>query len=56
MTSISSPNLARVNQIVATPTLIVEFPPPMRRFIGNLANISGLFVELDLIAKGKIAL
>lgn len=50
------PELARVNQIVATPTLIVEFPPPMRRFIGNLANISGLFVELDLIAKGKIAL
>ena len=50
------PGLARKNQIVATPTLIIEFPQPLRRFIGNLANITGLFVELDLIAKGKIAL
>ena len=50
------PELARANQIVATPTLSVEFPPPVRRFIGNLANITGLFVELDLITKVKIAL
>ena len=50
------PKLARANQIVATPTLIIEFPPPVRRFIGNLANITGLFVELNLIVKGKIAL
>ena len=50
------PKLARVNQIVATPTLIIEFPPPVRRFIGNLANITGLIVELDLIAKGKIVI
>lgn len=49
------PRLARANQIVATPTLIIEFPPPLRRFIGNLANITGLFVELDLITKGKLA-
>ena len=49
------PNLARDNQIVATPTLIKEFPRPVRRFIGNLANITGLFVELDLGTKGKIA-
>ena len=50
------PELARANQIVATPTLIVEFPPPLRRFIGNLTNITGLLVELDLVKKGKIAL
>ena len=50
------PHLAREHQIVATPTLIIEFPPPLRRFIGNLANITGLVVELDLLAKGKIAL
>ena len=48
------PALARVNQIVATPTLIIEFPPPLRRFIGDLANITGLFVELDLVKKVKI--
>ena len=46
------PSLARKNQIVATPTLIREFPRPVRRFIGNLANIADLFVELDLVRKG----
>ena len=45
------PSLARDNQIVATPTLIKKLPPPVRRFIGNLLNTTGLFVELDLIAK-----
>ena len=50
------PKLARDNQIVATPTLIKEFPRPVRRFIGNLLNTAGLFAELDLVAKGKIAI
>ena len=50
------PNLARENQIVATPTLIREFPRPVRRFIGNLLNTAGLFVDLDLVTKGNIAL
>ena len=50
------PNLARDNQIIATPTLIKEFPRPVRRFIGNLLNTAGLFVELDLITGGKIAI
>ena len=50
------PGLAREHQIVATPTLIMELPKPVRRFIGNLASITGLFVELDLIAKVKPAL
>ena len=50
------PGLARTHQIVATPTLIVEFPPPVRRFIGNLASITGLFVRSDLIKEVKIKL
>jgi len=45
------PSLARANQIVATPTLIKEIPLPARRFTGNLLNLAGLFVELDLITK-----
>jgi circadian clock protein KaiB len=49
------PSLARDNQIVATPTLIKESPRPMRRFIGNLANLAGLFADLGLLAKGGIA-
>ena len=49
------PKLARSNQIVATPPLIMEFPKPVRRFIGNLSNTAGLIVELDVSPKGKIA-
>lgn len=49
------PELARDNQIVATPTLVKKFPLPVRRFIGNLANVTGLFAGLDLDPKGGIA-
>jgi circadian clock protein KaiB len=47
------PELARDNQIVATPTLVKEFPRPMRRFIGNLANLTRLFGEPELIPRGN---
>jgi circadian clock protein KaiB len=50
------PALARAHQIVVTPTLVIEFPRPMRRFIGNLLNTIGLAVELDLATRSKIAL
>lgn len=51
------PGLARTNQIVATPTLILEFPKPVRRFIGNLLNTAGLIVQLNLAnSRGKIVL
>ena len=42
------PILARDGQIVATPTLVRDFPRPVRRFIGNLADTTALFVGLDL--------
>lgn len=42
------PILARNGQIVATPTLVKELPPPIRRFIGDLASVRGLFVGLDV--------
>ena len=47
------PILARDGQIVATPTLVREFPRPVRRLIGNLTNTAGLFVGLDVDTKGK---
>jgi circadian clock protein KaiB len=50
------PILARDGQIVATPTLVREFPRPVRRFIGNLANTAGLFAGLDLVTKNVTAL
>ena len=50
------PALARENQIVATPTLVKEFPRPARRFIGNLLNSTSLFTELDLIPGASVTL
>jgi circadian clock protein KaiB len=50
------PGLARENQIVATPTLIVQLPLPVRRFIGNLTTIADLFSLMDLDEKGRIVL
>jgi circadian clock protein KaiB len=47
------PILARDGQIIATPTLVREFPRPVRRLIGNLSNSTGLFVGLELDMKGK---
>ncbi len=47
------PLLARDGQIVATPTLVRELPRPVRRFIGDLANTTGLFVGMDLDTRGK---
>jgi circadian clock protein KaiB len=49
------PRLARVHQIVATPTLVKESPPPERRFIGSLSDTTGLFAGLDLDPEGRIA-
>ena len=49
------PILARDGQIVATPTLVREFPRPVRRLIGSLSNTTSLFVGLDLDTKGKTA-
>lgn len=43
------PILARDGQIVATPTLVREFPRPVRRLIGNLAKTAGLFVGLHFL-------
>jgi len=48
------PILARNGQIVATPTLVREFPRPVRRLIGNLANTAGLFAGLDLRAGARV--
>ena len=47
------PELARDNQIVATPTLVKEFPRPVRRFIGNLLDSTGLLRDLNVVVKAK---
>ena len=50
---IQQPGLARANQIVATPTLVKEFPLPGRRFIGSLMNTTSLFGELAVSVKSN---
>ncbi len=37
------PKMARADQIVATPTLVRSRPLPVRRYIGNMSNTTGLF-------------
>lgn len=45
------PALAKDEQIVATPTLIKVLPSPLRRYIGNLANVDRVLFGLDLREK-----
>ena len=44
------PELARVDQIVAIPTLIRKFPPPMKRIIGDLSNKHRTLVGMELVS------
>ena len=49
------PALARDNQIVATPTLVIEFPPPLRRFIGDMSQTDRILLGLDLLGASSAA-
>lgn len=42
------PTLAAGDQIIAAPTLIKRFPPPLRRLIGDLSETERVLVGLDL--------
>lgn len=42
------PTLAEDDQIVATPTLVKELPPPLRKLIGDLSDRERVLVRLDL--------
>jgi circadian clock protein KaiB len=44
------PQLAKGDQILATPTLVRRLPTPMRTIIGNLSDIDNVLVGLDLRA------
>jgi circadian clock protein KaiB len=40
--------LARNEQIVAVPTLIKQLPPPLRKLVGDMSDISKVLFGLDL--------
>lgn len=42
------PQLAENEKILATPTLVKELPPPLRRVVGDLSNKDRVLVGLDL--------
>lgn len=42
------PQLAENEKILATPTLVKELPPPLRRVVGDLSNRERVLVGLDL--------
>ena len=46
------PQLAEDEKILATPTLIKELPPPLRRVIGDLSNTERVLLGLDLRHSG----
>lgn len=45
------PNLAEGEQIIAAPTLVKKLPPPLRKFIGDLADTERILFGLDLKTK-----
>ena len=49
------PKLARDWQIVAIPTLVREFPKPVRRFIGNFSNLTSILGDVGIAAESKLA-
>ena len=42
------PMLARGEQIIAAPTLIRKLPLPLKRLVGNMADLDKVMVGLDL--------
>lgn len=46
---LTSPQLAEDEKIIATPTLIKDLPPPLRRIIGDLSNAEKVLLGLDLL-------
>ncbi len=42
------PALAQDEQIIAVPTLVKQLPSPLRKLIGNLADVDRVLLGLDL--------
>lgn len=43
------PQLAEDEKILATPTLIKQLPPPLRRIIGDLSDTDQVLLGLDIL-------
>ena len=47
------PQLAETDRILATPTLIKQLPPPLRRVIGDLSNRDKVLLGLNVQPRGE---
>ncbi|HEU5118023.1 MAG TPA: circadian clock protein KaiB [Isosphaeraceae bacterium] len=47
------PQLAEDEKILATPTVIKELPPPIRRIIGDLSDKDRVLLGLELRPQGR---
>jgi circadian clock protein KaiB len=45
---LENPQLAEDEKIIATPTLLKELPPPLRKIIGDLSDKEKVLLGLDL--------
>jgi len=45
---LENPQLAEDEKIIATPTLLKELPPPLRKIIGDLSDREKVLLGLDL--------
>ncbi len=50
---LKNPKLARENQVLAIPTLVLRMPLPRRNIIGDLSNRELMLAELNYSVKGK---
>lgn len=49
------PQLAEDERILATPTLIKQLPPPLRRIIGDLSDVEKVLIGLDIQPQGEVS-
>jgi len=48
------PEHARVEQIIVTPTLVKQFPDPVRKLIGDLSETARVLTALDIAVRHPI--
>jgi circadian clock protein KaiB len=48
------PNLAKGEQIIATPTLIKKLPLPLRKLIGDMSDTEKFLIGIDLKSKNSL--
>jgi circadian clock protein KaiB len=46
---LEQPQLAKVDDILAIPTLVRRLPPPIRKVIGDLSNVDRVLLGLDIV-------